>query len=81
MKKVVNILKYSFSLFYKIKLCSVITRGRVLNGELYAQIFQKLIYSHLFDLFIFIICIVNIVLFSMNLLSCHIVQTGIQNYT
>ena len=24
------------------------TRGRVLNGELYAQIFQMLIYLHLF---------------------------------
>ena len=31
-----------------IQLCSAITRGRVLNGELYAQRCQKLIYLHLF---------------------------------
>ena len=31
-----------------IQLCSAITRGRVLNGELYAQRFEKLIYLHLF---------------------------------
>ena len=30
------------------QLCSGITRGRVLNGELYTQILQKLIYLHLF---------------------------------
>ena len=29
-------------------MCSGITRGRVLNGELYVQRFQKLIYLHLF---------------------------------
>ena len=29
-------------------MCSGITRGRVFNGELYAQRFQKLIYLHLF---------------------------------
>ena len=29
-------------------MCAGITRGRVLNGELHAQIFQKLIYLHLF---------------------------------
>ena len=29
-------------------MCSGITRGRVLNGELYAQRFQTLIYLHLF---------------------------------
>ena len=28
--------------------CSGITHGRVLNGELYAQTFQKLIYLHSF---------------------------------
>ena len=31
-----------------IQLCSGITRGTVLNGELYAQRLQKLIYLHLF---------------------------------
>ena len=31
-----------------IQMCSGITRGRVLSGELYAQRFQKLIYLHLF---------------------------------
>ena len=30
------------------QMCSGITRGRVLNGELYAQRFQKLIYLHLY---------------------------------
>ena len=30
-----------------IQICSGITRGRVLNGELYAQRLQKLIYLHL----------------------------------
>ena len=30
-----------------IQLCSGITHGRLLNGELYAQRFQKLIYLHL----------------------------------
>ena len=30
-------------------MCSGNTRGRVLNGELYAQRFQKLIYRLLFD--------------------------------
>ena len=29
-------------------MCSGITRGRLLNAELYAQRFQKLIYLHLF---------------------------------
>ena len=31
----------------EIQICSGITRGRVLNGELYAQRLQKLIYLHL----------------------------------
>ena len=31
-----------------IQICSRITRGGVLNGELYVQRFQKLIYLHLF---------------------------------
>ena len=31
-----------------IQTCSGITRGRVLNGELYTQGLQKLIYLHLF---------------------------------
>ena len=31
-----------------IKMCSGITRGRVLNGVRYAQRFHKLIYLHLF---------------------------------
>ena len=31
-----------------IQICSGITRGRVLNGELYAQRLQKLIYLYLF---------------------------------
>ena len=31
-----------------IQMCSGITRGRVLNGELHAQRLLKLIYSHLF---------------------------------
>ena len=35
-----------------IQMCSVVTHDRVLNGEHYAQRFQKLIYLHLFaDLF------------------------------
>ena len=34
---------------------SEITHGRVLNGELYAQRFQKLIYLHLF-----IDCVMNL---------------------
>ena len=29
-----------------IQICSGITRGRVLNGEIYAQRLQKLIYLH-----------------------------------
>ena len=33
---------------YNSIICSGITRGRMLNGELYAQRFQKLIYMHLF---------------------------------
>ena len=33
---------------YTIQLCSGVTYGRVLNGELYAQTFQKLIYLHLY---------------------------------
>ena len=32
---------------YMIQVCSGITGGRVLNGELYAQGLQKLIYLHL----------------------------------
>ena len=32
---------------HMIQICSGITRGRVLNGELYAQILQKLIYLNL----------------------------------
>ena len=40
---------YLCLLLYIIQLCSGITRGRALcNGELYAQIFQTLIYLHLF---------------------------------
>ena len=31
-----------------IQICSRITTGRVLNGELYTQRLQKLIYAHLF---------------------------------
>ena len=31
-----------------ILMCSGITCGRMLNGELYAQNFQKLIYRHVF---------------------------------
>ena len=31
---------------YMIQICSGITSGRVLNGELYAQRIQKLIYMH-----------------------------------
>ena len=31
-----------------IQMCSVITRGKVLIGELYAQRFETLIYLHLF---------------------------------
>ena len=41
--------KYMQSLmFHIIEMCSGITHGRVLNDELYAQRFQKLIYVHLF---------------------------------
>ena len=37
-----------FILHYNmIQICSGITSGRVLNGEFYAQILQKLIYLHL----------------------------------
>ena len=32
---------------YICQICSGITRGRLLNGELYAQRLQKLIYLHL----------------------------------
>ena len=32
---------------HTIQICSGITNGRVLNGELYAQRLQKLIYLHL----------------------------------
>ena len=32
---------------YIIQICSGITRGRVLNGELFAQRLQELIYLHL----------------------------------
>ena len=32
---------------HMIQICSGITSGRVLNGELYAQRLQKLIYLHL----------------------------------
>ena len=51
MKQIVNILISTPLLINKdsvIQICSGITRGRVLNGELYAQRFQKLIYLHLF---------------------------------
>ena len=34
-------------IYFIIKLCSGITHGRVLNGELYAQRIQKLITGHL----------------------------------
>ena len=37
-----------FSTVHIIQICYGITRGRVLNGELYAQRLQKLIYLHLF---------------------------------
>ena len=33
---------------YIIQICSGITRDRVLNGELYSQRLQKLVYLHLF---------------------------------
>ena len=36
-----------FNLSYIFQICSGITRGRVLNGELYARTLQKLIYLHL----------------------------------
>ena len=35
-------------MFHIIQMCSGITHGRLLKGELYAQKFQKLIYLHLF---------------------------------
>ena len=34
--------------YYVIQMCSGIARGRVLNAELCAQRFQKLIYLHVF---------------------------------
>ena len=40
--------KCILSVIHIIQRCSGITRGRVLNGELYAQRLQKLIYLHLF---------------------------------
>ena len=40
-------LRYHRHPTYIIQLCSGIMRGRVLNGELYAQRFQKLIQRHL----------------------------------
>ena len=41
-----------------IQLCSGITHGRVLNGELYAQRVQKLIYLHL-SIFIILLFIIT----------------------
>ena len=41
------LLEKCISLLGIIQICSGITRGRVLNGELYAQRLQKLIYLHL----------------------------------
>ena len=38
----------SISKYHIIQLCSGITPGTVLSGELYAQRLQKLIYLHLF---------------------------------
>ena len=35
-------------MFHIIQMCSVITHGRLLNGQIYAQRFQKLVYLHLF---------------------------------
>ena len=37
-----------FIALYIIQLCSGITHGMVLNEDIYAQRFQKLIYLHLF---------------------------------
>ena len=39
---------YKFYKFILNQMCSGITRGRVLHGELYAQRFPKLIHLHLF---------------------------------
>ena len=36
---------YTDQYIHVIQICSVITHGRVLNGELYAERFQKLSYS------------------------------------
>ena len=37
----------TYTLYDMIQICSGITSGRVLNGELYAQRLEKLIYLHL----------------------------------
>ena len=42
-----QIVLFIFYAIYIIQNCPVITRGRVLNGNLYAQRLQKLIYLHL----------------------------------
>ena len=38
---------FSCYLRHKMQICSGVTRGKVLHGELYAQRLQKLIYLHL----------------------------------
>ena len=43
----VSIWRKKNRIYYKWQMCSGITPGRVLNGELYAHTLQKLIYLHL----------------------------------
>ena len=43
----VKVCNHHKQILYVIQICSEITRGKVLNGELYAQRLQKLIYLHL----------------------------------
>ena len=42
-----NLASLKFMILHIIQICSGITRGRVLSGELYVQRLQKLIYLHL----------------------------------
>ena len=55
-----KILHINVSFVCIIQICSGITRGRVLNRELYAQRLQKLMYLHLSTIIIIIIIIIII---------------------
>ena len=49
MYKLSEMISVSDNINYIMQMCSGITRGRALNGELYAQRLQKLIYLHLIN--------------------------------